>query len=167
MKKIGFLVLVITSLVLVSIAMAVTTDTAATSATVTVNEFLSVTLTGAPVTFPGMDPGTGPTAADVGNGYPLTATIGSESNVNANVGTKADATDFVETTNASLTFPVSNMEWDDATIGPWTNYTTSDATVCSSVSPGSACDIYHQLTVPGGQAAGTYSVGITVTATSV
>ena len=138
-------------------------DTASTSASVTVNEFLSVTLSNAPVAFPNLDPGTGPTAANVSNGYPLTATIGSESNVDADVSTKADASDFT----GPGTLAVSNMEWSDASAGTYADYTTSDATVCSSIGASVECDIYHQITIPGGQAAGSYSVGLTVTATSV
>lgn len=138
--------------------------TAPTTATVTVNEWVSVTLSNAPVTFSSMDPGSGPINATVGNGFPLTATLGSETNVNIKIETKANATNFVHSTNASLTFPVSNMKWDEATTGPWTNYTTSDAMVCTGLGASGTCNIYHQLTVPSAQAAGAYSVGITVTA---
>ncbi len=136
-------------------------DTASTTASVSVNEFLSVTLTNDPVAFGSMDPGT--TAnANPGSGYPLTVTIGSESNVNGNVATRANTDSF--TGPGSLT--VDNMEWSPDGSSAWTGYTTSDATVCSGVSPGSTCDIYHRLTIPGGTTAGSYSTGITVTASS-
>jgi len=136
----------------------------ATTATVTVNTFLSVTLSNTPITFTSMNPGE-TLSATVGTGFPLTATIGSESNVNANVKTKADSANFVEATNSSLTFLVSNMEWDFEDTFPGTGYAITDAIVCSSVTPGNACNIYHQLTIPSSQAAGTYSLGITVSAT--
>lgn len=153
---------IIAILFLVGMVIAQVSDTAPTSATVTVNEFLSVTLTNVPVTFGNMDPGTTANAT-VDNGFPATATIGSESNVNANVATKANQTDFVSGSN---TFAVSNMEWSDAVAGTYADYLITDATVCSDVNPGNACNIYHQLTVPGAQAAGEYQVGIIITATS-
>ena len=134
-----------------------------TTASVTVNTFLSVTLSNTPVTFPNMDPGTGPTAATVGNGYPLTATIGSESNVNANVGTKANAADFT----GPATLAVSNMEWSSTAGGSYADYTTSNVQVCGNVAKSGTCSIYHHITIPSLQQAGSYSVGITVTATAV
>lgn len=164
-KKIGLILggIFLFSLVLVvGVVMAITSPT---TATVTVNTFLSVTLNDAPITFPSMDPGTGPTSADSGNGFPLTATIGSESNVDANVGTKADNVDFI---SGSDTFVVSNMEWaiDSVFTLPF-DYTTSDASVCSPVSAGDDCNIFHRLTIPNAQAAGTYNVAITITATQI
>ncbi|MBU1204725.1 MAG: hypothetical protein KKE93_02335 [Nanoarchaeota archaeon] len=138
----------------------------ATTATVTVDAFLSVTFTNYPVTFPNMNPGTTQNAG-ASNGYPLTVTIDSVSNVNAIVKTKADAANFLGTTNASLTFPVSNMEWSITAGGTYADYLTTDATVCASVAPTSACNIYHKLTIPSAQKAGSYSVGITITATQV
>ena len=160
-KKAGLILggIFLFSLVLVGVVM-VQAEEASTGATVTVNEFLSVTLSNDPVIFPSMDPGAGPTSADGSNGFPLTATIGSETNVNVKVGTKADNADFSDGSN---TFSVSNMEWDNTDISfVGTDYTTSNAQVCASVAPNSACTIYHKLTIPGNQAAGTYNVGITV-----
>ncbi len=169
MKKIlvGIICLVIlTSIVGLVIASGPSPQTGTTTAGVTVNEFLSVTLNNAPVTFPNMDPGE-TTAAEVGppiKGYPLTATVGGESNVNPNVKTRADTPNF----GGAGTFAVSQMKWDN-TDSPFvgTGYTTSDATVCATVSAGSDCDIYHQLTILANQAAGVYSVGITITATTL
>ncbi len=132
----------------------------ATTASVMVNEFLSVTLTNAPVNFPNMDPGQ-TSNASVGFGFPLTATIGSETNVNTNVTTKTNQTDF---TSGSNNLPVSNMKWSATSSFPGTAYSTTAATVCSGIGAGGACNIYHQLSVPAGQAAGTYNVGVTVSA---
>ena len=135
-------------------------QTTSTTATVTVNSFLSVSLTNAPVQFPSMDPGTTKNAT-VGYGFPLNATIGSESNVNPKVKTKADNASFTGGTLA-----VSNMQWSPNGSSGWTNYLITDETVCASVSAGGTCNIYHQLTIPANQAAGSYSVGITITATT-
>lgn len=152
---------IIATLLLLSMVFAAS-DTAPTTAGVSVNEFLSVTLSNAPVTFPAMDPGTGPTNATTGTGNPLTATIGSESNIYAQVKTSADALNFVGTGSFSVSF----MEWSADTQN-YANYTTGDVQVCTTVAPGSACDIYHRLTIPGATPAGAYSVDITITVTNV
>lgn len=169
--KTALVMALVMSLVLVGSVIGVVEETAPTTAGVTVNEFLSVTLSNDPVQFPGADP-LETVNASVGTGFPLTLTIGSESNVNANVKTKGAAefcTDYptCSGTGGEYKFAVGQMKWDDATTGPWTSYTTLDVSVCASVAPGSACNIYHQLTIPSAQAAGSYSTGITITATSV
>jgi len=146
-------------LLLMGMAMAQTV-TQSTSASVTVGDFLSVTLSNAPIAFPNMNPGTGPTAA---SNNALTATIGAESNVNADIATEADAPNFT----GIGTLPIGQIEWSDALAGTYTGYTESTATVCSAVTPGSDCGIFHQITIPGSLPAGSYSVGITVTATGV
>lgn len=151
--------LILTSIIVgVGIVMA---DTKATTATVSVNEWLSVTLSNVPIQFPSMNPGT-ISNATVGSGFPLNATIGSESNVNANVSTKADGANF---TSGSKTFAVGNMSWSATEGGAYIAYSITDAKVCAGVSPGGTCNAYHRLTVPSAQAAGNYSVGVTVTAT--
>lgn len=145
------------------------TEEVSTTASVSVGEFLSVTLNNAPVSYPSMNPGDGPISASVGNGFPLTATIGAESNVNAAVSTKAVSANFCTDypTCSGDTFTVDNMEWSVASAGTYTDYSTVDASVCSSVSPGNDCEIYHRLSIPGGQNSGTYSTDVTITATSI
>ena len=140
-------------------------DTAGTTATVTVDAFLSVTLDDATLAFGTTDP----LATTKPTGDPLVATIGAETNVGSIfVKTKADGTDLCTDypTCAGSTFAVSNLEWDSTDSFPGTSYTQVDATVCSSLSASDTCNIYHELTIPAAQAAGTYSVGITVTATT-
>ncbi len=161
----AYLTLITCILLLVGSTLAIT-DTASTTATLTVNEFLSVTLSDAPIIFSGADPLETVNAAS-GNGYPLTATIGLESNVGSiDIKIKADGADLCTDypTCVGDTLAVGNMEWSDASAGTYTPYTTLDATVCSGLSTGGVCDIYHKLTVPGAQMSGSYSVGITVTA---
>lgn len=145
------------------------TDT--TTASASVNEFASVSLSNDPVQFINADPGV-PKTAEVGNGYPLTATIGSETNVGSiYVKTKANGANFVCASGGCEvgvdSFAVGSMEWNSAASWPGTIYTVSDATVCSGKGADDTCDIYHRLTVPGATTAGTYEVGITVTATTV
>jgi len=55
------------------------------------------------------------------------------------------------------------MEWDTDSVFPGTDYTISEATVYSN-EESDDFNIYHQLTIPTGQYAGSYEVGITITA---
>lgn len=160
-KKTGLILGGVFLLSLVLVVGVVMAATSATTATVTVNTFLSVTLSNTPVAFPNMNP---EAVNQKPTPDPLTATIGPESNTNAKVETRAGNVDFV---SGGDTFPISNLEWA-TTIGafPGTDYTTSDAQVCPSVTPNTACTIYHELDIPSAQAAGNYVVGITITATA-
>ena len=159
-KKAGLILggILLFSLVLVGVVMAVTQPT---TATVIVKSFLSVTLSNTPVEFSNMNPNQ-TSNATVSTGFPLTATIGSESNVDANVQTRANTATFIGPTPL---LAVGNMEWSTTSTFPGTPYTTSDASVCGVVTAGNSCDIYHQLTIPLAQTAGSYSVDITISAT--
>jgi len=139
---------------------AASTNSTPTSATVTINQFITVTLTNTPVTFGTMDPG----AAQNATNNPLTVTIGSETNVDFDIAVKADNANFVSGSN---TFAVSNLKWDNDLVGLGTDYTTSDANVYTGETTPGAFNIYHQLFVPSPQKAGAYSVPITVTASAV
>lgn len=151
-------------LVLAGVVMAGTESTMTTSATVTVNEFLSATLTsGYPVAFAGADPGV-PKTATVD---PLVVTVGSETNVVYDITTKADATTFSCTTSAQCgtnSFAVSAMKWSKTATGGETAYTSSEAIVYDNEATPGNKPIYHDITIPSAQAAGPYSVGIIITA---
>jgi hypothetical protein len=159
---------IISILLLVGVALAAS-DTAGTTASVSVNEFLSVTITsGAPVTFGGLADNTANSQATNG---PLVATIGSETNVvNIDVRTSAANTDFCTDYPicAGDTFGVGNMEWSDASAGTYTPYTTSPVDVCTGKSAADpTCNVYHQISIPDNQIAGSYSTGITITVQNV
>ena len=166
MKKV--LIFIVCLLILTSIVGVVMAATDTTTATVTVNTFLSVTVDDATMAFDNMDPGE---TNEKPTNDPLVATIGAESNTDGKVETEADAAVFdctgVPCTPTTDTFAVSNLEWDSTDSFPGTDYTTSPAIVCASVIPGATCSIYHELEIPSGQEAGPYSVGITITATAV
>ena len=157
MKKLLVLVL-ITALVMVNSGFGATQQQQA-AATVSVKEFLSITLNNTPVGFPDMDPGTTTNASSGA----LIVEIGDESNVNVDITTRANSTTFI---NDSNSFAVGNMTWsiDNST---WTGYLDTPVTACNSLTYGDICDIYHRLSIPSHQAAGAYSVGIIITATSV
>ena len=159
-KKVGLILggIFLFSLVLVvGFAMAATQ---ATSATVTVNTFLSVTIDDIPITFGSLNPGD---ENKKPTNDPLVATIGPETNVGSIfVKTKANNVDFVD---GIKNFPVNNLEWDSVDTFPGVDYTTTPASVCASVVPGNTCDIFHELTIPGNQAAGPYDLAITISVT--
>lgn len=136
------------------------TDSESSTAEAFVPPFLSITLSNDPVDFNITYPGT-TSDATIGNGYPLTVTIGSETNVGpVTVGTRAVSTGF---SDGSHSFGVSNMTWSKNE-STWTVYSTADIEVCSGLYSSGTCNIYHRLTVPSGQASGTYSVGIVISA---
>ena len=170
-KKAGLIfggILLFSLVLVVGLVMAATSATTPATATVTVNTFLSVTLDDSTLAFPNLDP----TQTDKPTADPLTATIGSESNVNAVVNTSADTTDFEcisgGCTQGTDKIPISNLKWSaTANFLVANDYTTTDATVCANVAPGDPCSIYHELTIPSGQAAGSYSLGITISVAAV
>lgn len=163
-KKAGLILggIFLFSLVLVvGVAMALTT-TQATTATVTVNTFLSVTIDDTTLAFEGEDPlATSKPLLD-----PLVATIGSESNINADVKTKADEPSFLCLSGGCSVgvdnIPISNLDWDFDVTFPGVDYTETAATVCPSLSAGNTCSIFHELTIPASQAAGAYDLAITI-----
>ena len=160
-----FAVASVTAIIVVLFAVGIafaTWDEATTTASVDVNQFLSVTITsGAPVAFGTLDEGDTNQQAD---NSPLVATIGSETNVdNIDVRTKANAASF----SGPATLAVSNMEWSDALAGTYTDYTTSEADVCTGLSADGTCNVYHRISIPNGQTSGSYSVGIIIKAENV
>ena len=163
-KKVGLILgsIFLFSLVLVGVVMVQAAE-APTTATVTVVSFLSVTVDDATLVFGALDPSA---ANNKPLDDPLVATIGSESNVNAGVRTRANGANFCTDfpTCSGNTFAISNLEWDITDSFSGISYTTIDANVCTGVTPGASCNIFHELKIPSNQPAGTYSLGITVSA---
>jgi hypothetical protein len=131
-----------------------------TSASITINQFMSITISsGAPVDFGSLNPNDNNKEAI---NDPLTIHVGEESNINVMISTQADR-DFINQQDSGHLFPVSQMSWARSNSGPWNSYSTSKTTVCSSISPGNDCQIYHEISAPGGMASGIYTAGITIT----
>ena len=169
MKKI--LVFIICLVILTSIVgfvMAATSQPA--TATVSVNAFLSITTDKSTITFSNMNPGSDNMAA---SDNPITVTVGAETNVNVDVETKADTpanfcTDYstCDGTGTNYKFPVSNMEWSVTSEGTYADYTTGSVDVCTGKIASETCTLYHRISIPDAQEAGTYTTGITITATT-
>ncbi len=140
----------------ISVIAPVTVEDTTTIATVNVNEFLSITLTGS-VDFESVNENT----VDNPDKEPLVVTVEPETNiVGIKVKTEAD-TDFFSGP-AVDTLAIGNMKWNG------TAYTTSPVDVCTGLSATgiSVCEIDHTLTIPSILTAGTYTVSITITATN-
>lgn len=131
-------------------------------ASVTVNEFISFTITdnGATgINFDSVDPGTtdNPEFAQTASLGAVTLAIGAETNVDGVIETKGGA-DFSD--GATHTIPIGNGKWhdsDDKASG--TAMTTTYATVATFTAAGGAIsvDVWHWLTIDSGQTAGTYT----------
>ena len=130
-----------------------------TIASVTVPEYISMTLLNVPIDFGIMNPGE-INKYDVGYTGPLTVHIGEETNVNVGILTRANDTMFRSEMNSFL---VSNMKWSiNSNFIPAHDYQTFDNLVTIGTS-GNDYPIYHRLAIPLAQQEGTYSVGITIT----
>jgi len=128
-------------------------------ASVTVTETISFTVT---------DPGTNginfgspnqgttdnPEAAQNGAGA-VTLAVGSETNVDCNVQIKASG-DF---SDGAHTIALSNAHWDtDNVVTGYTAMTTTYATIGTSTTGAAySQDVWHWLSIPSGQVAGTYT----------
>lgn len=129
------------------------------TASVTVNEYISFTVTdpgAAGIDFGSLDHGTSdnPEAAQNGSGA-VTLTVAAETNVDCNIQTKGGG-DFSDGTH---TIPLSNAKWDkDNDVTGATTMTTTYATIdTSTTGTAKAVDVWHWLSIPSGQQAATYT----------
>ena len=154
----------LTSLVLVLMLVAVMTTPVmaaedSKTASVTVNEYISFTVTdagAAGINFGSLNQGTTDNPeADQGVAGAVTLTVAAETNVDCNIQTKGSG-DFTDGTH---TVALSNAKWDkDSDVIGATTMTTSYATIDTSTA-GSAksVDVWHWLSIPSGQYAATYT----------
>jgi hypothetical protein len=136
-------------------AMAATEKTAS----VTVNEYISFTVTdagAAGINFGSLDQATtdNPEVAQ-GVAGAVTLTVAAETNVDCNIQTKGSG-DFSDGTH---TMALSNAKWDkDSAVAGATLMTTSYATIdTSTAGTAKSVDVWHWLTIPAGQHAATYT----------
>lgn len=151
MKRLLVLALAM-ALVMVGSVMPVTEQT--TSASVTVNTLISITIsTCGAVDFGSKDPGTtdNPISCQGAGIAAVNVTNDAVSNVNVDVQVKG--TDF-----SGGPIAVSNVEFDeDNTKTTPTTLSTIYQTSTSGVVPGSNAGVWYWLDIPGGTTAGTYS----------
>jgi hypothetical protein len=160
MRKI---ILILTALVLSLLALVVFVSADAppvslpATASVTVNEYISLTLLNIPIDFGIMNPGE-VNKYDTG---PMVVRIGNETNVVVNIYTRADDTMFRSGTNGFL---IEQMQWAiTSNFYSLHNYQTFDSLVTNGTA-GHDYPIYHRIAIPLGQPQGVYTVNITITA---
>ena len=153
-------VLISLALVLMLVAVMATPVMAAEkTASVTVNEYISFTVTDAGdagINFGSLDQATTDNA-EVAQGIAgaVTLTVAAETNVDCNIQTKGSG-DFSDGTH---TFALSNAKWDkDSAVAGATAMTISYATIdTSTAGTAKSVDVWHWLSIPAGQYAATYT----------
>lgn len=95
---------------------------------------------------------------------PVTVAVQVDSNAPYTLKTIADSANFAD---GSKTFAVSNMKWSTDS---WVTETAYSNTVTGTITsigaaPGTIHNVDHKVSVPADAEAGTYNVGVTLTAT--
>jgi hypothetical protein len=132
-----------------------------TTASVSVNEYISITLTdaGDPITgtginFGSVNPGSTYGDVDQSSGTPaIKVNVGSETNVNVDIGIKG----------TTVTGTIALAEWKYSTDFAQTDIaglTVDYVGVYSNVGAGSSNNFYHWITVPAGTIAGSNSITV-------
>lgn len=131
------------------------------TATVTVKEFISFTVTDygdAGINFGNLDPGTNDNAeaAQAPTTGAIKLTVGAETNANCNIQIKGSG-DFSD--GGTNTFALSNAKWDkDNVVTGATTMTITYATVDTSTKGVEKnVDVWHWVSIPSGQYATTYT----------
>ncbi len=146
---------------------AATTMSNSTTASVTVNGFVDVTLQNVPVAFPASDPNTAGTAAS-----PTPMNVTYTSLTNCNVETYLNGSNF---TSGGNSFSVGNMSFNVTVSGTGTANVTCSTTRCryrqtpyfvfNETAPAGSpknASVYHYIDIPSGQLPLTYTSSIRV-----
>jgi hypothetical protein len=149
------------SLMLVAVlaAPAIADDPIELGASVTVTEYSSVTITDttpAGLDFGDLADGAVKQPEDASPAASITISAGSENNIDVNI--ELSGMDFSDGLGHS--FDISNAYWNDADdSGTATALleTGTDTDTIATLSAGESADIYHWLSIPDGQYAGSYS----------
>lgn len=128
-------------------------------ATVTVLEYISATLFNVPIQFGDLNPGA---SGQMAINNPMQIQIGGETNVQYNI-TLEGTSDF---TSGSYTFSISNLEFNTTTT-TWTQYglNVEKNAYVNLPPPGGVPvnqSVWHRISVPAGQVAGTYTANLLV-----
>lgn len=159
MKKTNLFISLACALVLVAVmaapSMVAAADEWPIGATVTVNEYISSTISGA-VDFGSLNPGEADVPA-LGQGVTgaITLTVNAETNVDCDI-TIAGSDDFSD--GGANNFPLGNATWNDSNTPPGTAMNTVAALVGQFTTPGAAADfnVWHWITIDNGQPAAAY-----------
>ena len=159
-----------------SSAYAFSNDTEFTTSTVVVNGLVSITLTGVPIQFSALDPGTTFQAANASGGSPTTVTVDAATNVAVNI--YLNASNF---TSGSNVMTMGNMSFNVTTpSGGAANASCGTAHSCVYLSSrvwifndtarlgsSNVGTISNYISVPAAQVPGTYTNAVNICATQV
>jgi hypothetical protein len=176
----GFLITAVIAIFLlfgatsVMITYADTNKNASTTSQVIVNGLVSVTLSGVPIYFSAMDPGTNKQLANATGGAPMSVQVDGTTNVATQVYLNASAFDSSGNTlaagmmnyNVTLSATSVNNTLCASTPAPC-NYTTTVATVFNETArlgTPATTSVYNWVTVPSDQVPGTYANAVRVCA---
>lgn len=146
------------TLLAIALPMSASAQTAAATASVTVGDILSISISGATANFGTVTAG----------GYASTAdqtVISHAGNIAHTVQVKADASHFTSgsgTNNTAL--PAGRLEWSDDGGSTWTAFTTTDAAIHASAAAGDHANdetIDYQLDIDVLDPNDTYTLGLT------
>jgi len=131
-----------------------------TWASVTVNEYISATLFNVSIDFGSLDPGT---VNQPAKNNPMVVQVGGETNVNYNI-TLNGTSNFV---GGAYSFSISNLSFNTTQYATLTPYELNVEKIAYSNRPAPVGtpvneSIWHFISVPPGQIAGTYTANITV-----
>ena len=147
MKRILISILVSLMLVAVLAIPVMAADEQSTEASVTVGEYVSISLSGG-IAFPASNPGDEDVAATTSPA--VTITIEEETNVSVDIGIKGDNADGIA---------VGNWKYCDTAGGTKLALDTTYAVVYTNQGDG-AYDFYHWVSIPSDTAAGTYHLDV-------
>ena len=147
--------LVVALMLVVTMAVPAMAVEVGTGATVTVNEYINFTVTdygSAGLDFGSLNPGTTDNAE--ANAPAVKLTVAAETNVDCDIEVKG--TDF---TYSTYTIAINNAKWDtDSVVTGATAMSTAYVTITTSTAGAlTEQDVWHWLSIPSGQAAGSYS----------
>jgi len=153
MKRIFISLAVVLALVAVMAVPAMAAEEQNLGASVSVNEFISITLTDTSptgITFGSVNDGStdNPDTAQSETTPAVSVNVASETNVDVDLGIKGD-----EVTG----LPLSNWKYSTTYAGTKSGLTTSYVAFDTNVSPGASSDLWHWLDVPDGTTAGSYN----------
>jgi hypothetical protein len=159
-----------------SSAYAVTTESESTTAAVTVNGLVSITMFNVPINFPAVDPGVSFTAANATKGFPMIVQVDNVTNVDVDV--FINGSDFAK---GGDNFGVGNLSFNVTGSASGTANTSCSAlhsciyqktrtwVFNETARLGTAANstISHWISVPGAQAPGAYTNNVEICAKQV
>lgn len=161
------IILIVAALLAISpMSLAADNATSGTTASVSINETVSISLANTPIQFGNLDAGVNQQPAQAGNGYPLQITVKDTTNVDVNV--TLNGSDFDD--GGGNTFGITNLTYSNTSTTPsktnasatYPAPTYSDWTNIQTAGSDQSVNSYFWVNVPKNQTAGTYTADVNV-----